>query len=127
LSLKDNLGGEDQSEGISDVYVPDAFPCDRWLRPDFLDVAQSVQRYRKDVWINADVKLQEYGAYLRTTVPPGWEPDSVLVYCGCVAGVCYARHESSTSDSRPKEGLWHHSSQRENRRFNHLGKAAMIA
>jgi hypothetical protein len=30
--------------------------------PDFLDVVQLVQRYLKDVGIEAEVKLQEYGA-----------------------------------------------------------------
>ncbi len=51
---------------------------------------QLVQRFLKDVGNEAELKLQEYGAYIATTAsgkfeglamgpyPPGWEPDSVL-------------------------------------------------
>jgi peptide/nickel transport system substrate-binding protein len=55
---------------------------------DLIDAAQLVQRYLKDVGIEAELKLQEYGAYLATTfagkyegmaIGPmaiAWEPDS---------------------------------------------------
>jgi peptide/nickel transport system substrate-binding protein len=59
--------------------------------PDLVDAAQLVQRYLKDVGIKAELKLQEYGAFIATTgsgkfegmaigpgYPPGWEPDSIL-------------------------------------------------
>ena len=58
--------------------------------PDLLDAVQLVQRYLKDIGIEAELKLQEYGAYFATTLQgkfeglamgpflPGWEPDSVL-------------------------------------------------
>ena len=58
--------------------------------PDFLDAVQLVQRSLKDVGIEAELKLQEFGAYSATTDSgkfeglamgfgvPGWEPDSVL-------------------------------------------------
>ena len=52
---------------------------------------QLVQRYLKDVGIEAELKIQEYGAFIATTgsgkfeglamgaaYPPGWEPDSIL-------------------------------------------------
>ena len=57
---------------------------------DLVDDAQLVQRYLKDVGIEAELKIQEYGAYVATTVqgkfeglvrgPIGiaWEPDSRL-------------------------------------------------
>jgi peptide/nickel transport system substrate-binding protein len=57
---------------------------------DLLDAAQMVQRYLKEVGIEAELKLQEYGAYQATTgqgkfeglaMGPyalGWEPDSSL-------------------------------------------------
>jgi peptide/nickel transport system substrate-binding protein len=57
---------------------------------DLIDAAQMVQRYLKEVGIEADLKLQEYGAYQATTgqgkfeglaMGPyalGWEPDSSL-------------------------------------------------
>jgi peptide/nickel transport system substrate-binding protein len=35
--------------------------------PDLLDVVQLVQRYLKDVGIEAEMKVQEYGAYMATT------------------------------------------------------------
>ncbi len=35
---------------------------------DLVDAAQLVQRYLKDVGIEAELKLQEYGAYMATTV-----------------------------------------------------------
>jgi peptide/nickel transport system substrate-binding protein len=58
--------------------------------PDLLDVVQLIQRYLKDVGIEVELKLQEYGAYIATTVAgkfegiaygpfhTAWEPDSVL-------------------------------------------------
>src|SRR5499433_1752269 len=57
---------------------------------DLIDDAQLIQRYLKDVGIDAELKLQEYGAYMATTVqgkfeglvrgPTGiaWEPDRRL-------------------------------------------------
>jgi len=58
--------------------------------PDLLDAVQLVQRYLKDVGIEAELKLQELGAFIATTGSgkfeglamgpsgPGWEPDSIL-------------------------------------------------
>jgi peptide/nickel transport system substrate-binding protein len=59
--------------------------------PDRVDAAQLGQRYLKEVGIEAELKLQEYGAFIATTgsgkfeglaigpgYPPGWEPDSIL-------------------------------------------------
>ncbi len=58
--------------------------------PDLLDVVQLVQRSLKDIGIEAEMKLQEYGAYMATTflgkfeglamgpLSITWEPDSVL-------------------------------------------------
>ena len=58
--------------------------------PDFLDAGQLIQRYLKEIGIEAELKIQEYGAYFATTlqgkfegmgmVPgaPAWEPDFVL-------------------------------------------------
>ena len=57
---------------------------------DLLDAVQMVQRYLKDVGIEVELKIQEYGAYQATTgqgkfegmaMGPygvGWEPDSAL-------------------------------------------------
>ena len=59
--------------------------------PDLVDAAQLVQRYLKDIGIDAALKLQEYSAFIATTgsgkfeglamgpgYTPGWEPDSIL-------------------------------------------------
>jgi peptide/nickel transport system substrate-binding protein len=58
--------------------------------PDLLDVVQLIVRYLKDVGIEAELKLQEYGAYMATTFAGkfeglaygpfsiAWEPDTVL-------------------------------------------------
>jgi peptide/nickel transport system substrate-binding protein len=58
--------------------------------PDLLDAVQLVQRSLKEVGIEAEMKLQEYGAYMATTnqgkfegmamgpLSITWEPDSVL-------------------------------------------------
>jgi peptide/nickel transport system substrate-binding protein len=58
--------------------------------PDLLDAVQLAQRSLKDVGVNAEMKLQEYGAYMATTfvgkyegmamgpISIAWEPDSVL-------------------------------------------------
>ncbi len=58
--------------------------------PDLPDAVQLVQRFLKDVGIEAEMKLQEYGAYFATTfvgkfdgmamgpISVAWEPDSVL-------------------------------------------------
>jgi len=60
------------------------------LGRDLVDDAQLVQGYLKDVGIEAELKIQEYGAYIATTVqgkfeglartPTGvtWEPDGRL-------------------------------------------------
>ncbi len=60
------------------------------LGRDLIDDVQLVQRYLKDVGIEAELKLQEFGAYMATTFagkyeglvrsPYGiaWEPDNVL-------------------------------------------------
>lgn len=58
--------------------------------PDLLDAVQLVQRDLKDIGIEAEMKVQEYGAHMATTflgkfeglamgpVSITWEPDSVL-------------------------------------------------
>jgi len=59
--------------------------------PDLVDAVQLVQRYLKDVGIEAELKPQEYSAFIATTgsgkfeglamgpgYTPGWEPDSIL-------------------------------------------------
>ena len=58
--------------------------------PDLLDAVQLAQRYLKDVGIEVELKLQEYGAYMATTAQGKfegmtmgpyavcWEPDSAL-------------------------------------------------
>jgi peptide/nickel transport system substrate-binding protein len=60
------------------------------LGRDLIDIAQLAQRYLKDVGIEAELKIQEYGAYMATTfagkfeglaigpISIAWEPDSVL-------------------------------------------------
>jgi peptide/nickel transport system substrate-binding protein len=57
---------------------------------DMLDAVQLVLRYLKDVGIEAELKLQEYGAYMATTIQGkyagitmgpfaiAWEPDNAL-------------------------------------------------
>jgi peptide/nickel transport system substrate-binding protein len=57
---------------------------------DLIDAVQLVQQYLKDVGIEVELKLQEYGAYMATTfvgkyegmamgpISIAWEPDSVL-------------------------------------------------
>jgi len=57
---------------------------------DLIDAVQLVQQYLKDVDIEAELKLQEYGAYMATTfvgkyegmaigpISIAWEPDGVL-------------------------------------------------
>jgi len=58
--------------------------------PDLLDAVQLVQRFLKDVGIEAELKVQEYGAYMATTflgkyeamamgpLSNTWDPDTVL-------------------------------------------------
>lgn len=58
--------------------------------PDLLDTVQLVQRSLKDVGIEAEMKVQEYGAYMATTflgkyeamamgpLSNTWDPDTVL-------------------------------------------------
>jgi peptide/nickel transport system substrate-binding protein len=58
--------------------------------PDFVDAAQLVQRYLKDVSIEAELKLQEFGAHIATTfygkfegiaMDPfaiAWDPDGAM-------------------------------------------------
>ena len=50
---------------------------------DLVDAAQLVQRYLKDVGIEAELKIQEYGAYMATTFagqvrgPGAWAPSAL--------------------------------------------------
>jgi peptide/nickel transport system substrate-binding protein len=58
--------------------------------PTMIDAAQLAQRYLKEVGIEAELKIQEFGAYVATTfvgkfegmafspISNSWEPDSVL-------------------------------------------------
>ena len=79
---------------LAEAGFPNGFKTQLTASPgygrDLLDDAQLVQRFLKDVGIEAELKLQEYGAYVATTAqgkfeglvrgPWGiaWEPDSPL-------------------------------------------------
>jgi peptide/nickel transport system substrate-binding protein len=79
---------------LAEAGFPNGFKTQLTASPgygrDLLDDAQLVQRFLKDVGIDAELKLQEYGAYVATTAqgkfeglvrgPWGiaWEPDSPL-------------------------------------------------
>jgi peptide/nickel transport system substrate-binding protein len=79
---------------LAEAGFPNGFKTQLTVTPgfgrDLLDDAQLVQRFLKDVGIDAELKIQEYGAYAATTAqgkfeglvrgPWGiaWEPDSPL-------------------------------------------------
>jgi peptide/nickel transport system substrate-binding protein len=79
---------------LAEAGYPSGFKTQLTASPgygrDLLDDAQLVQQYLKDVGIEAEMKIQEYGAYVATTAqgkfeglvrgPYGiaWEPDSPL-------------------------------------------------
>ena len=79
---------------LAEAGYPKGFKTQLTVTPgfcrDFVDDAQLVQQHLKDVGIEAEMKIQEYGAYVATTVagkyegmvrgPYGiaWEPDSPL-------------------------------------------------
>src|SRR5438128_10658350 len=79
---------------LAEAGYPKGFKTQLWvttgLTRDLVDDAQLVQRYLKEVGIEAELKLQEHGAYMATTVqgkfdglvrgPFGiaWEPDAPL-------------------------------------------------
>jgi peptide/nickel transport system substrate-binding protein len=79
---------------LAEAGYPKGFKTQLWvttgLTRDLVDDAQLVQRYLKDVGIEAELKLQEHGAYMSTTMqgkfegmvrsPFGiaWEPDAPL-------------------------------------------------
>jgi peptide/nickel transport system substrate-binding protein len=79
---------------LAEAGYPKGFKTQLWattgLTRDLVDDAQLVQRYLKDVGIEAELKLQEHGAYMATTMqgkfegmvrsPFGiaWEPDAPL-------------------------------------------------
>ena len=79
---------------LAEAGFPKGFKTQMHTTPgygrDLIDAAQLVQGYLKDVGIDAELKLQEYGAYMATTVqgkfeglvrgPTGiaWEPDRRL-------------------------------------------------
>jgi peptide/nickel transport system substrate-binding protein len=79
---------------LAEAGYPNGFKTQLTASPgygrDLLDDAQLVQQYLKDVGIEAEMKIQEYGAYVATTAqgkfeglvrgPYGiaWEPDSPL-------------------------------------------------
>src|SRR6266571_5667828 len=79
---------------LAEAGFPKGFKTQLTVTPgfgrDLIDDAQLVQQYLKDVGIEAEMKIQEYGAYVATTAqgkfeglvrgPYGiaWEPDSPL-------------------------------------------------
>ncbi len=79
---------------LAEAGYPKGFKTQLTVTPGFgrdtIDDAQLVQRYLKDIGIDAELKIQEYGAYVATTAqgkfeglvrgPYGiaWEPDSPL-------------------------------------------------
>jgi peptide/nickel transport system substrate-binding protein len=79
---------------LAEAGFPNGFKTQLTVTPGFgrdhLDDAQVVQRFLKDIGIEAELKIQEYGAYAATTAqgkfeglvrgPYGiaWEPDSPL-------------------------------------------------
>jgi peptide/nickel transport system substrate-binding protein len=79
---------------LAEAGYPKGFKTQLWvttgLTRDLVDDAQLVQHYLKDVGIDAELKLQEHGAYMSTTMqgkyegmvrsPFGiaWEPDAPL-------------------------------------------------
>jgi peptide/nickel transport system substrate-binding protein len=79
---------------LADARFPQGFKTQLTVTPgygrDLVDDAQLVQQYLKDVGIEVEMKLQEYGAYMATTNqgefeglvrgPYGiaWEPDTPL-------------------------------------------------
>jgi peptide/nickel transport system substrate-binding protein len=79
---------------LADAGFPKGFKTQLTATPgygrDLIDAVQLIQRFLKDVGIEAELKLQEYGAYVATTAqgkfegmvagPFGiaWEPDSPL-------------------------------------------------
>jgi peptide/nickel transport system substrate-binding protein len=85
---------EESRRLLAEAGFPNGFKTQLTATPgygrDLLDDAQLVQRFLKDVGIEAELKLQEYGAYVATTAqgkfeglvrgPWGiaWEPDSPL-------------------------------------------------
>ncbi len=80
-------GGGWLSQGLQNAAHRDHWSSARAL---IIDAAQLAQRYLKDVGIEAELKIQEYGAYMATTyagkfeglalgpISNAWEPDSVL-------------------------------------------------
>ena len=63
---------------------------------DLIDDAQLIQRYLKDVGIDAELKLQEYGAYMATTVQGKFE-----AWCGVPPGSPGSRIEDCIAPMRP--------------------------
>ena len=48
-------------------------PCTPGVGRDFLDDAQLMQRFLKEVGIEVELKIQEYGAYVATTAQGKFE------------------------------------------------------
>ena len=79
---------------LADAGYPNGFKAQLTATPgygsDFTDSVQLVVRHLKDVGINAELKLQEYGAYMATTIQGkyegmtmgpfavAWDPDDAL-------------------------------------------------
>jgi peptide/nickel transport system substrate-binding protein len=62
---------------LAEAGYPNGFKTPLTVSPgygrDLIDAAQLVQQYLKDVGIEVDLKLQEYGAYIATTVAGKYE------------------------------------------------------
>ena len=54
------------------------------LGRDLVDAVQLVQRFLKDVGIEVELKLQEYGAYMATTAQGKYEGYGIWAYQSCL-------------------------------------------
>ena len=78
---------------------------------DLLDTVQLIQRYLKDVGITAELKLQEFGAYLATTAQGKFDglayglcAIGALGACAVVCDLKIARGKTRRPDARENGG-----------------------
>jgi peptide/nickel transport system substrate-binding protein len=100
---------------LADVGFPKGFKTQLHATggygPGVLDAAQLIQRYLKDVGIEAELKIQEYGAYIATTAAgkfegmaygPSSSPGSQIASCmGCMLPTNHGTAAMSMIPSSP--------------------------
>ena len=76
---------------------------------DLIDAAQIVQRYLKEVGLEVELKIQEYGAYQATTGQGKFEGLAMGPYARCTARICPTSRATVAVSTMRSSRRWYRS------------------